>query len=105
MFARVVTMRGEPEKLDDGIRYFREQILAQIKNLKGFKQSYFMINRQSGKITGMTMWEDEQTLQQSNAIASRVIPGLASVLGAIQAPTVDVLEVAVAEVPTAAGMK
>jgi hypothetical protein len=97
MIARVVTAQGKPEKLDDGIRYFREQILAEIKKLKGFKHSYFMVNRQTGKVTGMTMWESEKALQQSNAIASRVIPGLASVIGATQAANVDILEVAVAE--------
>jgi heme-degrading monooxygenase HmoA len=105
MFARVARIQGKPEKTDEVIRYFQEQVLTAAKKIKGFKEGYMMVNRQTGTVMGMTIWESQQGIQDSTANAGRFIPQMAQILGATQPAMTETYEVAVAEVPTAAGMK
>jgi heme-degrading monooxygenase HmoA len=105
MYARMAIIQGKPEKVDEVIRYFQEQLLRQAKKIKGFKEGYFMVNRQTGKVTGMTLWETQQGLQDSTSLAGHVIPEMVKLSGSTQGPMVETYEVAVAEVLSAVGMK
>ena len=82
MFARVRTTSGAPEKVDDGIRHFRENVVASYKDVAGFKGAYMLVNRQSGKIVGITLWDTEASMQatgktseQLRAAGSQVVSG------------------------------
>jgi hypothetical protein len=105
MLARVVSIQGKPEKVNDAVRYFKEQTLVNAKKVKGFKQGFMMVNRQTGKVIAMVHWENQQAIQDSGSLASRVIPEMNQAAGATQDPMVEIYEVAVAEVPTPVGMK
>jgi quinol monooxygenase YgiN len=105
MFARVARIEGKPDKVDDVIRYFREQVLTTAKQIKGFKQGFMMVNHQTGNIIVMVHWENQQAIQDSNALASRVIPQMGKIAGATQEPMKEIYEVAVSEVPAVVGMK
>jgi len=52
MFARVRTTNGVPEKVDDGIKHFREVVASGYKDVAGFKGAYLLVNRKSGKLMG-----------------------------------------------------
>ncbi len=104
MFARVVTAQGKPGKAEEGIRGYRERLLPEIKKTKGFKQGYFLINRQTGKAIGVTLWETEEAAK-NNELAARVAPLVNQKFGVTQPSTFEVYEVAVAEVPMTVGMK
>ncbi len=105
MLARVAMIQGKPEKVDEVVRYFRDQTLVNAKKVKGFKQAYMMVNRQTGQIIAMVHWENQQAIQDSMSIANQAIPRMKELSGASQDAMVDVYEVAVAEVPSAVGMK
>ncbi len=105
MLARVAMIQGKPEKVDEVARFFKEQTLVNAKKVKGFKQAFMMVNRQNGKIVAMVQWENQQAIQDSMPIANQAIPKMKEVMGATQDATVEVYEVAVAEVPSAVGMK
>jgi heme-degrading monooxygenase HmoA len=82
MFARVRTTSGVPGKVDDGIRHFRENVVASYKDVAGFKGAYMLVNRQSGKIVGITLWDTEANMQatgrtseQLRAAGSQVVSG------------------------------
>ncbi len=105
MLARVAMIQGKPEKVDEVVRYFKEQTLANAKKVKGFKQAFMMVNRQNGKIVAMVHWENQQAIQDSMPIANMAIPKMKELVGATQDAMVDVYEVAVAEVPATVGMK
>ena len=82
MFARVRTTSGVPEKVDDGIRQFRENVVASYRNVAGFKGAYMLVNRRSGKIVGITLWDTEASMQatgrtseQLRAAGSQVVSG------------------------------
>jgi heme-degrading monooxygenase HmoA len=105
MLARVAMIQGKPEKVDEVVRFFKDQTLVNAKKVKGFKQGFMMVNRQTGKIIVMVHWENQQAIQDSMSIASEAIPKMKELSGASHDATVDVYEVAVAEVPTPVSMK
>jgi heme-degrading monooxygenase HmoA len=105
MFARVAMIKGKPEKVDDVVRYFKEQTVAAAKKMNGFKQAYMMVNHQTGDIIGMVHWETQQSITDSQPNANRFIPQMKQISGATEEPMVEIYEVAVAEMPAAVGMK
>ncbi len=105
MFARVVTTQGKPELVDEGIRAFQEIVLPELKKHQGFKQWYLLINRQTGKSMGVSMWESEQAPMVDSAMMSQMYQQVKQKVGMTQEPMVENYEVAVAEVPTLVGMK
>ena len=86
MLARVVMIPGKPEKVDDVVRFFKEQTLTSAKKINGFKQGFMMVNRQTGKIIAMVHWENQQAIQDSTPLASRVISQMRELSGASQRP-------------------
>ncbi len=82
MFARVRITSGVPEKVDDGIRHFRENVVASYKDVAGFGGAYLLVNRKTGKVMGVTLWETEanmhatgRTSEQLRAAGSQVVSG------------------------------
>ena len=62
MFARVSRIQGTPQQLDDGIDYFRDA-RSPLRQMPGFKHAYLLVNRTSGEVVTITMWEREEDLQ------------------------------------------
>ena len=63
MFARVRITSEVPEKVDDGIRHFREVVVSGFKDVDGFKGGYLLVNRNSGKLMGITLWSTEGNMR------------------------------------------
>lgn len=72
MFARVRITSGVPAKADDGIRHFRETVVAGYKGVAGFKGAYLLVNRKNGKVMGITLWDTEANLQATAAASERL---------------------------------
>lgn len=96
MFARVVTIQGKPEKVDDEIRHFREKLIPTAKSNHGFKDAYLMVDRKTGKMISFVMWETEKDVQATDKKAEEITSERAKVAGASQKPKLEVYEVAVA---------
>ncbi len=72
MFARVRITSGVPEKVDDGIRHFREVVVSGYKDVAGFNGAYLLVNRKSGKVMGITLWDTEATMQATDKTSERL---------------------------------
>jgi hypothetical protein len=88
MFARVVTLHGQPNKLHDGIRTWEERI-SSVESLKGFKNAYFLTDRKTGKCTVVSLWDTEEDL---NASTNVIIPIRDAVSMSIGASGQSILE-------------
>ena len=97
MYARVTTLEGPPEKIDDATRHVRENLLPQLQQQDGFKGFIALGDRQSGKLLGVVLWESEEALRASEEAASRMRGGAAEATGATVAD-VDRYEVTLFEV-------
>jgi heme-degrading monooxygenase HmoA len=72
LFARVRITSEVPEKVDDGIRHFREVVVSGFKDVDGFKGAYLLVNRNSGKLIGITLWDTEANMHGTAAAPKRL---------------------------------
>jgi hypothetical protein len=100
MHARVTTLEGPPDKLDEATRHVREQVLPQSKQLDGFKGFVALGDPHSGKLLGVSLWESEELMRASEEAADRMRGESAQATGA-RIGGVERYEVAVFEVPSA----
>ncbi len=72
MYARISTLEGSPEQIDEGLRYVRENVLPQLQQQDGFKGMAALADRQTGRTLGITFWESEEALRASEEAADRL---------------------------------
>ncbi|HYT80635.1 MAG TPA: hypothetical protein VEQ37_15550 [Actinomycetota bacterium] len=82
MFARVTTLRGPSDRVDDGIKAVQEQVIPAARQMKGFKGMLALADRSSGRMIGVTLWESEDDLQASDEAANQLRSGAAGAGGA-----------------------
>src|ERR671916_3372340 len=100
MHARMTSMEGSSERLDEGLREIREDVLPQLQQQDGFKGFVVFDNRQNGKLIGFSLWESEQAMRASEEVADRTRRESAGVMDDTIAG-VERYEVALFEVPSA----
>jgi heme-degrading monooxygenase HmoA len=100
MHARVSTIEGLPERMDDATRHLQEQALPQLRQMDGFKGFVALGDRQSGKVLGVAFWESEEALRATEVEVSGVRSGAAEAAGGTVA-SVENYEVVVFEAPSA----
>ena len=72
MLARVSITEGPPAGIDQAIRFMRETVLPEAKKMQGFKGSFLLVDRKTGKQMGVTLWETESDLNASAEAANRL---------------------------------
>jgi heme-degrading monooxygenase HmoA len=98
VYARVSTLEGPADQIDEGFRYLREQILPNaFQEDEGFKGALALADRQSGKTLTITLWESEETMRATEEEANRLRSELAEAGGETIA-AVERYEVGVFEV-------
>src|SRR3990170_1006012 len=95
MFARVSTIQGKPQQVEDGIRNYREQVISAAKKMVGFKGAYLLVDRKSGKEVSITLWDSEKDLQTSTKAADQLRAQASQTVAAPKPPVVEIYEVAV----------
>ena len=100
MYARVTTVQGAPDKMDDATSHVQEQTLPQLQKMEGFKGLVALGDRQSGKVLSVAFWESSEALRATEQAVSSVRSGAAGAAGGIVAG-VEEYEVLVNEAPSA----
>jgi heme-degrading monooxygenase HmoA len=99
MHARMSTLEGPPDRMDEGLRHVREQVLPLLRQQDGFKGFVALGDRQSGKLIGVSFWENEQAMQASEEVGNRTRSESAEAMGDTVAG-VERYEVSVFEAPS-----
>ena len=63
MYARVVTVHIQPDRLDEVIQVFRDSISPVAKQQKGNKGGYLLADRKTGKAISIALWETEADME------------------------------------------
>ena len=71
MRARMSTLEGATDEIDEVLREIREHVLPLLQQQDGFKGFITLEDRQSGKLIGITFWESEQAMQASEEVGAR----------------------------------
>ncbi len=80
MYARVVTIRVRPEKMEECIRIFRERNAPSIAAQPGFHHGHWWVDRATGRATSVTFWENEADERASRANIAGLVERMAEVL-------------------------
>jgi heme-degrading monooxygenase HmoA len=100
MHARVTTIQGSPDKMDDATSHLKEQTLPQLRQMDGFEGFVSLGDRNSGKVIGVAFWESEEALRATEQAVSSVRSGAAEATGGTVL-SVEEYEVLVNEAPSA----
>jgi heme-degrading monooxygenase HmoA len=66
MHARVLRIKGSPDKVDEGAESFKARAVPAVKELDGYAGIRLFVNRESGDGMIVSFWRDEQTLRASD---------------------------------------
>jgi heme-degrading monooxygenase HmoA len=72
MFARVNTFKGSPDEVDAAVANVRKNVIPAAKQIPGFAGMVSLVDRETGKSIGITLWKSEDALRQSEEAASRI---------------------------------
>jgi heme-degrading monooxygenase HmoA len=81
MFARVSTLQGSSDGVDDSTRQVEEQVIPAARDIKGYKGLLALGDRGTGKVVAITFWEDEETMRASEEVANRLREDAAQAAG------------------------
>jgi hypothetical protein len=70
--ARVSSLEGSPEKIDEGLEYIRGQILPMLADVSGSRGVIALVDRASGRTKTITFWDGIESLQASEDRASEL---------------------------------
>ena len=96
MFARVTTVAASPDAIERGVEDFRRNVLPFVRE-SGGKGALMLVDQQTGRGLGISLWETEEAMQASEEKANQLRSAVADTIGVVEQPTVDRYEVAVFE--------
>ena len=70
--ARVSTLEGSPETIDEGISKTRAETLPKLRSIEGNVGAIGLADRESGRATMITLWESTDALRRSEEQADRL---------------------------------
>ena len=95
MHARMTTIQGQPNAIDDAVSQVESELLPLLKEQTGFKGFTLHVDRSSGKVVGTSYWESQEAMDASEEAVSGPREDAARRGGASGAPVVEHFEVAV----------
>jgi heme-degrading monooxygenase HmoA len=94
MYARAVRVQVSPDKVDEVIRLWRDSVLPSVQQQKGFKNVRLLVERQTGKIMSVGLWETEADFGATVEWNQEQIAKFAGLFAATAPPVVEQYEVA-----------
>ena len=65
MQARISTVEGDGDKVDDALEIINEKVMPALKGLEGFRAANFLVDRSAGKLVAVAFWDSEAALEGS----------------------------------------
>jgi heme-degrading monooxygenase HmoA len=69
MYARVSTYEGPPERLDEAVAAFDDN---DISGLEGLEDAFLLVDRTSGQMMTITIWDGEAALRRTSDAAAEI---------------------------------
>ena len=94
MYARVTTGQLPPDRIGEIARAMPDEARQALAREPGFKGSMFLVDRQSGKVMTIGLWESEAAVQASLAAHQARLEAARNTLGAAGSePVIEVFEI------------
>src|SRR5215471_8274925 len=98
MHARLMTSQLQLDKLEEASQLYRESILPAVRQLPGLKGRMVLVDRSTGKVITLTLWESEADARASgegSAFMQATVAQFAPFYAA--PPIIEIYEVAAQE--------
>ena len=84
MYAIAVASQVQTEMIEEAESIFRHSVVPAYKQLKGFKNAFLLIDPNTGKSLGISLWESEadRTAVQTSGALQQQLARFAAVLAA-----------------------
>jgi heme-degrading monooxygenase HmoA len=99
MYARVTTIQVPPQRVDEVVSDYHDEVLPMARRLPGFSGAHFLVERASGKVLAVSLWSTAEALQAAADAGRQVLMERAETFGFAAAPIVESFEVAVQSPP------
>lgn len=96
MHARVTTISGSTDRVDDAIASYRSEVLPAVTEMGG-SGAILLVDRQSGEAISLTLWPDEESMRASEERADQLRSTVSQQMDAGGQPSVGRFEVVVFE--------
>jgi hypothetical protein len=96
VYARVTEFEGAPERLEEGVRLFREEVIPWLRDATGFRGWIVLFDRPAERALALTFWATEESMTDNAASGGDLRDEVAARIGT-RMTRLDYYEVAVAE--------
>lgn len=96
MYARVTVVQASPDKIEQGIESFNSQVVPAVKGVEGYRAAFLLVERDSGKGMGITLWETEDARRRGAEAVEAAREATIKAMGGT-VPPVDEYDVAAAD--------
>ena len=86
MHARSAVIEMSPDKVDDAVRFWKDEQIPKYREQQGYKGFTLLVNRDSGKALGVSFWESEDALRASDELGQQARAGLAETSSGTEQP-------------------
>jgi heme-degrading monooxygenase HmoA len=100
LHARMTTIHSPAERMDAGIDKVKDDILPALQNIPGFKGVIGLVDRNANTGITISLWEDEQAMEQAEVEGARLREDAAKAMKAETEPMVNRYEVVLIELKT-----
>ena len=92
MIARLTIGQGAPDRLETALAQARD-VKATVLGMDGCKAFHLLVDRKSGKMAALSLWESEDKLRASEAAINQRRDQAVQAAGATAPATSEVIEV------------
>ena len=65
MYARTTTVHADPQRVDEGIRYIRDEVMPAVQGMPGCMGLSMLCDRDSGRCIVTTSWDSSESMSAS----------------------------------------
>jgi hypothetical protein len=96
MVARVSTFQGSPERIEEGLRVYREEVIPWLRDSTGYRGWIVLLDRENETAVGITFWSTLDAAVDAEAGAGALRADVAASVGALL-QRLDLYEVAASD--------
>ncbi len=77
MHARSAVIEVSSDKIDDAVKFWKDEQLPKYRDQAGYKGFTLLVSRDSGRLFGVSFWESEDAVRASDELGRQARAGLA----------------------------
>ena len=99
MHARSGSLQVTPERLDDAIARFEQELIPRYREQSGYKGFSMLVDRGTGDVQGLSFWDSEADLQAADSLGEEARQAFRELVGAEGEIVTRVWEVPIDDLP------